>query len=152
MSRKGRANVSSAERHGLVGTPEYSTWKSMIQRCTNPNRVAYKHYGGRGIRVCERWRWSFLNFWRDMGPRPSEAHSLDRIDLSGDYEPGNCRWATPAEQARNRTANRWITFDGRTQIIADWAQELGVSQFTLYARLRNCPDPDAAFREFVEEL
>lgn len=87
--------------HRLTLTPEHHAWVSMRQRCTKPSVVAYKNYGGRGIKVCERWE-KFDNFIKDMGMRPSSDHSLDRVDVNGNYEPSNCRWATSLEQARNR--------------------------------------------------
>ena len=93
-----------ARKHGHVGpdvpSPTYHSWQAMRQRCTNPNTVAWKYYGARGIRVCERWQ-TFVNFLADMGERPA-GKTLDRIDCDGNYEPGNCRWATQAEQIRNR--------------------------------------------------
>lgn len=92
-------------RHGHKSSTkqsiEYSTWKAMLTRCTNPNHMCFANYGGRGITVCERWR-TFANFYADMGPRPSVGHSIDRIDSDGNYEPGNCRWATRLEQNRNK--------------------------------------------------
>ena len=91
-----------AKRHGMAGTPEYVAWSSMRQRCDNPNNCRYMTYGGRGIRICERWN-CFENFASDMGLRPSRHHSLDRICNDGDYEPSNCRWATRSQQQRNKS-------------------------------------------------
>lgn len=87
-------------RHGMHKAPEYRIWAAMLQRCRNPKHPNFEHYGGRGITVCRRWL-TFENFMADMGPRP-EGLTLDRIDVNGDYEPGNCRWATWSEQVRNR--------------------------------------------------
>lgn len=87
--------------HGSgVRTPTYNTWRAMIYRCTQKSHIAYKNYGGRGIKVCDEWR-KFSNFLRDMGERPQNK-TLDRIDPNGNYEPSNCRWATPKQQARNK--------------------------------------------------
>jgi hypothetical protein len=86
-------------------TPEYITWRGMLQRCNNPSAANFQRYGGRGISVCERWE-SFENFLADMGPRPP-AHTIDRIDVNGHYESGNVRWATAKEQTRNRRRGRW---------------------------------------------
>lgn len=87
------------EHHGMSSTRTYRSWQKMLARCRNPNSSAWKDYGGRGIAVCERWH-SFTNFLADMGERP-EGRSLDRIDVDGNYEPDNCRWATPREQRNN---------------------------------------------------
>lgn len=91
--------------HGESGpdrSPEYATWKGIKRRCSAPRCKDYKDYGGRGIRVCDRWLNSFENFLADMGRKPSPKHSIDRADNDGNYEPGNCRWATPSEQSKNR--------------------------------------------------
>lgn len=96
---------------GNAETPTYRNWKSMFTRCTNPNAPHFDRYGGRGVSVCERWR-SFANFLEDMGERPSPRHTLDRYpDNDGNYEPGNCRWATMQQQARNRSTTRAVVRD-----------------------------------------
>jgi predicted XRE-type DNA-binding protein len=94
------------KRHGKTGSPEYMTWRSMINRCTNPEHKNYKHYGGRGIKICHRWRTSFINFYSDMGSKPFDSAQIDRIDNDGDYEPGNCRWVSCAEN--NRKSSRIV--------------------------------------------
>lgn len=92
-------------KHGLCGAPTHNSWKNMFARCLNKKQKHFKHYGGRGIKICERWM-DFNNFLADMGERPSLKHSIDRIDCSGNYEPGNCRWATQKEQMNNIRRNK----------------------------------------------
>lgn len=123
-------------RERLSESMTYKSWRSMLQRCTRPRHNEFRLYGGRGIRVCERWR-AFENFLADMGERPSHQHSLDRIDNDGNYEPGNCRWATAKEQTRNRRVTRMLTFRGATRSLSDWAELIGMPRHTLHSRIVN---------------
>lgn len=120
------------------------TWNSMIRRCGNPKDASYYRYGGRGISVCQRWIDSFDNFKEDIGPRPSERHSIDRIDNDGPYEKSNCRWATPKQQSRNGRHNRILTIDGVSRIITEWAEQSVVSYETIRRRLKSGWDPKLA--------
>lgn len=121
--------------HGMRNTPEYSSWASIIQRCYNPNRGVFSHYGGRGIKVCERWL-SFANFFADMGPKPSPDHSIDRYpDQNGDYEPTNCRWATQKQQMRNVGYNHLVEFRGREMTIAEACEIAGLKEGAVRVRL-----------------
>lgn len=97
----------------------------MKLRCLNPNNHAFSDYGGRGIKICEEWM-AFENFLADMGERPDNM-TLDRIDVNGNYEPSNCRWATMKEQCNNRRSNFNITHQGRTQTLTQWCEELGLN-------------------------
>lgn len=107
----------------------------MRQRCENPKRDNYKHYGGRGIVVCERWK-TFENFLADMGERPTPKHSIDRIDVNGNYEKDNCKWSTVIEQRNNMTSNRWIVIDGERRTIGDWAKRAGIDERLIRIRLK----------------
>lgn len=118
---------------GYQKTPTYVCWKSMRQRCRNPKVRNFEHYGGRGIRVSERWD-CFENFIADMGEVPA-GMTLDRIDVNGDYGPDNCRWATRIEQMNNRRNNRMIKHEGLLLTLAEWARRAGVKYHTLMARL-----------------
>lgn len=123
-------------RHGMSKTKTHRAWLRMIERCENPSNIEYPRYGGRGIRVCDRWRNSFEAFLADVGERPSPRHSLDRYpNNDGNYDPANCRWATPTEQARNRRSNRLLTCFGHTATIAEWAEISGINAQTITWRL-----------------
>jgi hypothetical protein len=93
-------------KHGASYWPEYQSWSDMKQRCSNPRHPRFNDWGGRGIKVCDRWRHSFENFLADIGRKPTPEHSIDRIDVNGDYEPTNCRWATASEQMSNQRRQR----------------------------------------------
>lgn len=106
----------------------------MRDRCENPNSTPWQYYGGRGITICPQWK-KFETFLEDMGPCPSDKHTIDRLDNDGNYEPGNCQWQTTMKQARNKSNNRWLTVNGRRMVIADWAQETGLTAQTIRKRL-----------------
>ena len=127
--------AESRRTHGLSDTPTHKAWDSMRQRCTNPNNPSWSRYGGRGITVCERWSASFENFLYDMGERPVGC-SIERKDNDGPYEPANCVWATRRQQASNRRTSVFITHDGTTLIVAEWARRLGKHRNNIYAALR----------------
>lgn len=113
---------------------EYRAWQKLHYRCENPSDIGYKNYGGRGIKVCKRWS-SFANFQADMGKRPKGDYSIDRIDVDGDYEPPNCRWATRYTQSRNRTDNNWVYYRNKWMIITDAAKLANVKLTTIYQRV-----------------
>lgn len=121
-------------RHGMTHSAEFRIWTGMLTRTTNANARSFPDYGGRGIRVCERWRDSFEAFYADMGPRPSAKHSVERRDNDGHYEPNNCYWATREQQGRNKRNNVRITIDGVTRTLAEWAELAGLTYETLYQR------------------
>jgi hypothetical protein len=117
--------------HGRSHSPEHRVWNGMRTRCAD---ATHPHYGGRGIKVCERWN-SFENFFADMGPRPTPKHSIDRIDSDGPYSPENCRWATIHEQARNRRSTVFIEHNGETKTMTEWAAHSGINLHTIRLRL-----------------
>lgn len=129
--------------HGGKHTADYNRWLQMKGRCLNPRDAAWKHYGGRGITVSDAWRTDFAAFLRDMGPCPP-GHSLDRIDNDGPYTGpceayphGNCRYVTRPVQGRNTRATRWITYNGVTLCLLDWATKIGIAKATLNYRLKH---------------
>jgi hypothetical protein len=131
-------NESDAMARGKrrAGSPEYRIWKAMKTRCYNPKYKQFKDYGGRGIKVCERWLESYENFLADMGRRPTSKHSIERRKNDENYSPDNCYWATSHEQRRNRRTTVLVEINGRTQCVTDWMKELNVSKSTYCWRKR----------------
>jgi len=127
-------NAERIHKHGHSRSKVYGLWKGMLQRCENPKAPAYENYGGRGISVSAEWH-DFTVFLADMGFPPSGG-TIDRIDNNGNYRKENCRWATVKEQRNNTRLNVSLTFDGRTQTISEWADELGFTRECLRGRIR----------------
>lgn len=128
-------------KHGFCNHSLYKTWCNIKQRCHNKNHRDSKYYGGRGIRVCIRWRLSFPCFLKDMGEKPSKNYTIERIDNDGNYTPDNCRWATRKEQRknqrsgdRNRFNNLYLTYKGKTKLLIEWAETTGIKYGTLQKR------------------
>ena len=137
--------VCESHGHAKVHAPEYRSWCAMKNRCSDSKHHEWHRYGGRGIKVCDRWANSFLAFLADMGPRPSLKYSLDRYpNRDGNYEPGNVRWATMKEQRRNTSQNHFLTWKGETKTIVDWSIALNLAWNTIYNRLRRGWSIDAA--------
>lgn len=135
MARATRVNrIGLAKAHKR----EHSIYSSMCQRCTNPNAHEYCNYGGRGVKVCDRWSgyYGFQNFYEDMGGIP-EGMTLDRIDCDGDYSPENCRWATVLQQNNNRRNNKRLAYNGEDLTVAEWERKLGFNRGTLQRRIRD---------------
>ncbi len=116
-------------------TPTYKVYKAMKKRCRNVNTADYVNYGGRGIRVCDRWLNSFDNFLEDMGERPSPLHTINRIDNDGNYCPENCEWQTRKQQNNNTRKNHMLTYQGKTQSLAMWCDELHLRYHKIKKRL-----------------
>ncbi len=137
--KKGATISAKVSTHGFSHKSDsdgtYEIWTNMRNRCNNEANHAFKRYGGRGIKVCQRWD-DFTLFLQDMGTRPSQDHSIDRIDNDAGYDPTNCRWATKKEQANNRRSNVIFEANGITQNVAQWASSAGVTTQTLHKRLK----------------
>src|SRR3990167_470601 len=132
--------------HGLTETPEYRIWTGILTRCRNPRAKAFRLSGGRGISVCARWA-DFSAFLLDMGNRPSRQHSIDRVNNDGNYEPGNCRWATRKEQSNNQSRNVRLTFNGKVMTISQWSEEIGIDPKTLWQRHRAGWEPSRSLSQ-----
>ena len=122
--------------HGLSYSPEYRAWQTMRLRCINPKNAAWPNYGGRGVTVCEAWLDDPTQFYRDMGPKPSPKHELDRIDNDGPYSPENCRWVTRKINDRNRRNNHLLQHDGATCTVAEWAERTGLTTVLIAHRIK----------------
>lgn len=121
--------------HGMTDFPEYKIWTAMKRRCYNKKSFRYEDYGGRGIKVCDRWVNSFENFYADMGIRPI-GWTIERINNDNNYGPENCRWATRLEQANNKRNNRIITIEGKTKTLSEWSRECSVTVGCIRQRLK----------------
>jgi hypothetical protein len=131
LAERNRSNAT----HKMTKTPTYRTWSAMKDRCTKPGNKDYPRYGAKGINVCETWIHSFESFIEHMGERP-KGLSIDRIDNARGYEPGNCRWATPKQQATNRRSTVFVEFNGETLSVAMWSERMGLERKTLEYRIR----------------
>jgi hypothetical protein len=137
-----RQRISETKKtHGMRDEKIYQIWKAIKGRCYNKNNHAYYLYGERGIAVCDRWRNSFESFLEDMGNSYSEGLTIERIDVNGNYEPQNCKWATRDEQQNNKRNNHYLTYNGKTQTMKQWADELGVNYGNLRARINRSKWP-----------
>lgn len=136
MPAHARSAIGDANRtHGMTGTPEYQAWRAAIDRCERKANKAYDRYGGRGIAVCSEWRESFEAFYRDMGPRPSRRHTLERVDNSEGYGPGNCEWREWEPQNRNRRNTVMVEWRGMTVPLAKIAARAKIDYGNLYRRV-----------------
>jgi hypothetical protein len=120
--------------HGMRNTLVYRKWIALNSRCNNPKNASYSDYGERGITVCDRWS-KFENFLEDMGLPPSAKHQIDRVDNEGNYEPSNCRWATPKQNSNNKRNNVVITHNGLTMTMREWSEYAGIGYSTFQYRL-----------------
>lgn len=133
--------------HGMSDTVEYTTWRSIKTRCHKESYSRYSEWGGRGIKVCDRWLNSFENFYADMGPRPSNKHSIDRINNDGNYEPSNCKWSSIEDQGNNKSNNILITYRDKTLSLTQWCRELDFKYLKAYGRVkRGVTDPNLIFK------
>jgi hypothetical protein len=134
---KSKSAKERGTKHGMSETSLYKTWLSMRGRCHRPTEQSYKDYGGRGISVCDEWRNDFQAFAAYVGVKPSQLHSLDRIDNNGNYEPGNVKWSTRVEQATNRRSSTAVEFNGQVKTLTEWSELTGINRYTISERIRS---------------
>jgi hypothetical protein len=138
--RLGQARLKHGHDRVNKRTTEYRSWSQALNRVTNKNSEVYKNWGGRGIKICERWadpEYGFENFLADMGPKPSPIHSLDRINNDGDYSPENCRWATPKQQNRNKRNNKLYYIFGGLYLAQELSEMTGIPRRTIHKRIND---------------
>jgi hypothetical protein len=136
-------STSHGHKSGGAESPEYKSWRSMLDRCEKPSHKSFSGYGGRGVSVCSEWH-EFAAFLRDMGLRPAAGYSLDRINANGNYAPDNCRWATARTQAANRRSSRLVNIDGELVCIAEAGRRLGLGRSKVNARIHRGWTPEQA--------
>lgn len=129
-----KAGTRYNRKHGLYRSPEYAAWRDMRSRCQRESHPFFKDYGGRGIKVCDRWQ-DFAAFYADVGPRPGRGYSLDRIENDKGYEPGNVRWATPTTQGQNTRRNHLVEVGGEMVCLAEACRRIGIKRATVSQRL-----------------
>jgi hypothetical protein len=139
-------NIKRCQTHGKANHAEYKAWIAMRVRCYRKLGKGYPDYGGRGIKVCDRWLKSFDDFYHDMGPRPSKGHSIDRIDNNGNYEPSNCKWSTRTQQNNNTRKTNFITIDDISLPIQEWARRFNISIGAIQGRLKKGWSIEAAVK------
>jgi len=138
-----------ARKHGIgYECKEYRAWRNIKTRCTLPSAYAYRWYGARGIKICDKWNKDFLAFLKDVGPAPAPEYTIDRIDSNGHYEPGNCRWILADEQKRNQTSNVILEYKGESHLQAEWARILNCTYTGIYSHLKR----GKPFSEFAEKI
>lgn len=146
LARDSAGGITQA-KHGLSDTAEYSIWSNIKQRCYNEKDQGYPYYGGKGITMSEEWEVSFETFYRDMGPRPTDQHSIDRKDNSKGYSKENCRWATKEEQANNRCSNNLYEYEGELKTIAQWCRILNLDYESVRGKIRRGSSFEEAIRK-----
>lgn len=138
-NQKGENN--NQYKHGMSKTPEYKSWDGAKQRCLNPKCKDYPRYGALGVTMCDSWINSFINFYNDMGPKPTKKHTLERIEVQGNYKPDNCKWATVREQNNNQRKTKKYKVNGKLYSVGQLATKYNINYFTLWSRINDLKWP-----------